>query len=335
MPVAVRRRRPVALPAMMAGALVAALLALAGCGEDAPPPGAASAPEQSVLVLAGRLRDNDLVGFARDAIPPGLHPAMAEAWRSGRTRWPLEELPFDHRIPGMLATLSAPGAEKALQRDFDRQFANAHGEIRSAARSLGLFGVKYLESDRSLTADERHHAVQLVAAFSAWGERARLGDPKRARATIARLGLAARRTHLDSEAAFREAGMDESLRRLGPMWAALKDTLRSYDLDLDESFAGLQATLVERDGDRARVRMRYPLAGKTIDTTVAVERIDGHWYLSDFVRHARAAAAGAQAPAAVPAPAASPQAPPGAMPGPTPGPALGPTPGSQPAPPPG
>lgn len=288
------RHRSLVLPFLTAG-----LLALAGCGEDAPPPGAASAPEQSVLVLAGRLRDNDLVGFAHDAIPPGLHPAMAEAWRSGRTRWPLEELPFDHRIPGMLGTLSAPGAEKSLQRDFDRQFANAHGEIRSAARSLGLFGVKYLEGDRSLTPDERHHAVQLIAAFSAWGERARLGEPKRARAAIARLALAARRTHLTSDTAFREAGMDESLRRLGPMWAALKDALRGYDLDLDESLGGMQATLVERDGDRARVRMRYPLAGKTIDTTVAVERIDGHWYLSDFVRHARAATA-SQPPAGAP-----------------------------------
>jgi hypothetical protein len=304
MPVVHTRRAASALPALMAGLLA---LALAGCGEDAPPPGAASAPEQSVLVLAGRLRDNDLVGFAHDAIPPGLHPAMAEAWRSGRTRWPLEELPFDHRIPGMLATLSQPGAEKTLQRDFDRQFGNAHGEIRSAARSLGLFGVKYLENDRSLSADERHHAVQLVAAFSAWGERARLGDPKRARAAIARLGLAARRTHLTSEAAFRDAGMDESLRRMGPMWAALKDTLRSYDLDLDDSLGKLEATLVERDGDRARVRMRYPLAGKTIDTVVAVERIDDHWYLSDFVRHARAATA-----PRVPAPA--PAAGPGTMP---------------------
>lgn len=304
MPVVRPSPRSLALPALMAGALkvavlVAGLLALTACGEDAPPPGPAMAPEQSVLVLAGRLRDNDLVGFAHDAIPPGLHPAMAEAWRTGRTRWPLEELPFDHRIPGMLATLSAPGAEKTLQRDFDRQFANAHGEIRSAARSLGLFGVKYLEGDRSLTPDERHHAVQLVAAFSAWGEQARLGDPKLARATIARLGLAARRTHLASDADFREAGMDESLRRLGPMWAALKDALRGYDLDLDESLGSMQATLVERDGNRARVRLHYPLAGKTIDTVVAVERIDSHWYLSDFVRHARAATA-PQPPAGAP-----------------------------------
>jgi hypothetical protein len=116
--------------------------------------------------------------------------------------------------------------------------------------------------------------------------------------------------------------MDESLRRMGPMWAALKDTLRSYDLDLDDSLGKLEATLVERDGDRARVRMRYPLAGKTIDTVVAVERIDDHWYLSDFVRHARAATAPripAPAPAAGPGtmPAAS-GAPPPPVPAPPP-----------------
>lgn len=310
---------PAPRPAFALPALMAALLAMAmvGCGEDSPPPGAANAPEHAVVVLAGRLRDNDLVGFAHDAIPPALHPAMAEAWRAGRTRWPLEELPFDHRIPSMLATLAEPRAESKLQRGYDRQFANAHGEIRSAAKSLGLFGVKYLEKDRSLSADERHHAVQLVSALGGWGEQARLGDPKRAHAAIARLSLAARRSRLTGDDAFREAGMDESLRRLGPMWAALKDSLRMYDLDLDESLEKMSVTLVSHQGDRARVRLRYPLAGKTIDTLVAVERIDGHWYLSDFVRHARAAtapqpAAPTPGPSAtgIPSPVALPPAPP-------------------------
>ena len=41
----------------------------------------------------------------------------------------------------------------------------------------------------------------------------------------------------------------------------------------------------------------FPATRAAIDTVVAVERIDGHWYLSDFLRNARAAAA---APAAMP-----------------------------------
>lgn len=289
-------------PAVSALLACALALAAAGCREPAPA-GAASDPVQAVAVLNGHLRDNDLEGFARDAVPPNLRPALAEAWRAGRTRWPLEELPFDHRIPGMLGALAADGAEARLRRGYDRQFANAHGEIRAAAEALGLFGVKYLESDASLSPEERRHYVQLVEALGEWGGRAKLGDPKRARNAISALADAARRTGLKEEADFRRYGMDESLHRLSPMMAALKQSLRAYDLDLDHSLDRMSLTLESRDGDHARVRMRYPLAGRTIDTVVAVEQVDGHWYLSDFLRHARAAAA-------APAPAASPPVPP-------------------------
>jgi len=274
--------------------LLAGLLALAAAGCDRRPSASADVaaePAQAVALLTRRLRENDLQAFARDAVPPDLQPALAEAWRAGRTRWPLEELPFDHKIPGMLETLAADKAETALRRSFDRQFANANTEIRAAASALGLFGVKYLQSDDALSAEERAHYSQLLTAMSDWGGKARLGDPKRGRAAIAKMTLAARKSGLRDTADFQRFGMDESLRRMGPVMAALKQSLSSYDLDLDRSLDAMEVSLEHQDGDRARVRMRYPLAGKTIDAVVAVERIDGRWYLSDFLRHARAAAA--------------------------------------------
>ncbi len=285
--------RPAHRPAPALPVLLAALLALAasGCGGKRVAPAAATEPTQAVALLSQHLRDNDLQAFARDAVPPALRPPLAAAWRAGRTRWPLEELPFDQKIPGILTILSADRADAQLRRNFDRQFANAHTEIRAAASALGLFGVKFLQSDGSLSAEERAHYAQLVSAMSEWGGRAKLGDPKRGRGAIARLTLAARQTGLHGEADFQRLGMDDSLRRLGPLIAALKESLRSYDLDLDHSLDEMTLSLDSQDGDRARVRMRYPLAGKTIDTVIAVERIDGRWYLSDFLRHARAAAA--------------------------------------------
>jgi hypothetical protein len=302
MPPAALAASPRHLPPPLAALLAVALaLAAAGCGEQRTPlRGAATEPVQAVALLSGHLRANDLQAFARDAVPPSLHPSLAAAWRSGRTRWPLEELPFDHRIPGVLATLSAEGAEARLRRTFDRQFANAHTELRAAARALGLFGAKYVQNDQSLSAEERAHYVQLVEAMADWGDTARLGDPKRARAAIAKLSLAARQSGLRDEADFRRLGMDESLRELGPMAAALKAALAGYGLDLDASLDAMSLSLESRDGDHARVRMRYPLAGRTIDTVVAVERVDGHWYLSDFLRHARAAAAPPPAPVPLP-----------------------------------
>ena len=35
--------------------------------------------------------------------------------------------------------------------------------------------------------------------------------------------------------------------------------------------------------------MRYLLGGQPVDTVVQAERHDGRWYLSDVLRHARAA----------------------------------------------
>ena len=292
-----------AAPRLALPVVLAALLALTALGcekERRVVPGTAIEPVQAVALLSQHLRDNDLQAFARDAVPPPLRPQLAAAWRAGRTRWPLDELPFDHKIPGILATLSADKADVALRRSFDRQFANAHTEIRAAASALGLFGVKFLQSDDALSAEERAHYAQLVSAMSAWGAKANLGDPKRGRGAIARMTLAARQTGLRGEADFAQLGIDDSLRRLTPVIAALKDTLRSYDLDLDESLDAMTLSLDHQDGDRARVRMRYRLAGQAIDTLVAVERIDGRWYLSDFLRHARVAAAPPPTPAAVP-----------------------------------
>ncbi len=297
---------PAPRPATALPTLLAALLALAaaGCGGgERVAPAVATEPTDAVALLTRHLRDNDLQAFARDAVPPALRPQLAAAWQAGRTRWPLEELPFDHKIPGMLAVLAADKADTRLRRSFEGQFANAHGEIRGAAKSLGLFGVKFLQSDAALSAEERAHYAQLVAVMSDWGMRAKLADPKRARGTIARLTLAARQSGLREEADFQRFGMDDSLRRLKPVIAALKESLRAYDLDLDRSLDTMTLSLVSQEGDLARVRMRYPLDGKTIDTVVAVERIDGRWYLSDFLRHARAAAAIPPVPATAPMPA--------------------------------
>ena len=61
-------------------------------------------------------------------------------------------------------------------------------------------------------------------------------------------------------------GMAQTLNRLTPFFATLLDQLRRhYGLDLDASLRGLQATLLQQTGDRARLRLRYELAGRPID----------------------------------------------------------------------
>lgn len=281
------------LPVLAAGLL---LLAVPACRRDDAPTGmraphGAAEPAQAVLLLTRHLHRNDLEAFARDAVPPALHARLELAWKQGRTRWPLDELPFDERLPRLLGALAAPGSERRLQQVFDRQFSGAHAELKAAASALGLFGVQYVRHEGDFSTAERAHYSQFIRALSRWGASAPLGDPQRARVAIRRLAAAARATGLATEADFAAAGMARGLRRLGPFLVTLKQVLRGYGLDLDASLGGLQARLERRNGDTATVRMRYTLGGSPIDAVVAVERIDGRWYLSDYLRHAEAAVA--------------------------------------------
>lgn len=269
------------------------LVVLAGCTR-APAPGALPGPDRpaaAVTRLVEDLRRNDLVAYARHVLPPSLLAQMQVAWRERRTIWPLTQLPLDDRLPGFIAVLSAPGAEKSLLAAYTRQFHGADRELRSAASTLGLFAAQYVSGADEYSAPERAHYVQLVAALSQWGQRAPLGDPRLAKAAVPQLVAAARLTGLGAPDAFHDAGMERSLRRLGPFLARFKRAGLAYGLDLDAALDSVEVTLLEQTGDRAKLRLRYTLAGEDVDAIMLVERRQGRWYLSDLLRHAEAQAA--------------------------------------------
>lgn len=289
--------------AMLAG-LLAALLA--GCQRDAAPaspiavaPTARVAPAQrpvdAVLLLRDRLLARDGAGFARIAVPPDLHARLATGWAAGQTRWPLDELPLDARLPKMLAALQKKDAQSTLIATFDRQFKGADRDIDQTLRTLVVFGGEYVQKAPDYTPAEREHVGQAIAAIGSWALAAPLSDPARARRFFPALVAAAQRSGIDGKAgnaAFARLGMDDSLRRLSPFLATLLAQLRDqYGLDLDASLRALDVRLLAQTGDTARLRLRYPRAGQPIDAVVPVVRIDGHWYLADFVTRAEASLA--------------------------------------------
>src|SRR5690606_28430815 len=88
-------------PFLCAGLLGACLVALPGCrpqaNDEVVAPAdtrAARKPAQAVRQLTAHLRANELEAFAMEAVPPEMHERLVVAWSEGRTRWPLDELPF-------------------------------------------------------------------------------------------------------------------------------------------------------------------------------------------------------------------------------------------------
>lgn len=290
------RVRPLLLPL----GLAAALLGLSACQPGTAPQRAGTTstdagtaavrPVDAVYVLRDRLLARDGAGFARLAVPPALHAQLEDAWRQGHSRWPLDELPLDARIPRMLAALQAPQADKALMASFRSQFAGADADIDQAIRTLMVFGNEYVQTDPDYSPAERDHTRQAIAAVGAWALRAPLADPKRAQRFFSVLSAAAVRSGIDGKAgnqAFASLGMTQSLNRLSPFLATLLAQLhQQYGLDIDASLRGLHVSLTQQTGDQAQLRLQYTLAGHPIDAVVPVVRLDGHWYLRDFVARA-------------------------------------------------
>ncbi len=253
-------------------------------------PTPAKRPVDAINVLAARLLARDGAGFARLAVPPALHAQLETGWREGRTRWPLDELPLDARLPGMLASLQEKGAQAKFKATFRKQFAGADRDIDSAIRTLAQFGGQYVQKEAEYNKDERDHVLQAIAALSRWATAAPLSDPVRADHFFIALIAAAQRSGIDGKAgnaAFASLGMHASLDRMSPFIATLLAQLRTqYGLDMDASLRALNVQLLEQTGDTARLRLRYQLAGSAIDAIVPAVRIDGHWYLADFVTRA-------------------------------------------------
>ncbi|MCA0394510.1 MAG: hypothetical protein LCH70_10420 [Proteobacteria bacterium] len=269
-----------------------ATLAAVGCTRnDGAPEAPAATPAETVRLLTRHLVDDDLDAFARAAVPPPVHAQLETAWREGRTRWPLDQLPFAEHLPRAMAALSAPDAERTLMQGFERQLANAN--LGPAAEFLTVFTVQYITQQGDFSVSEREHYPRLVQALGQWARTAPIGDRNRARAAIATMTAAAREADLSSDAAFAEAGMQDGLQRMSKVLAAGKTVLASYGLDLYADLRGMDVQLQSQTGDIARVRMRYTLAGTPIDAVVQLERREGRWYVSDFLRHAEDAVANA------------------------------------------
>lgn len=272
-----------ALRRWAAASLLLTLLATAGCQRE-PLAGQAARPAQALRQLVRHLHDNDLVGYARAAVPADEYARLEAAWREGRSRWPLTEFPLAEKVPGLIAVLAAPGAQARLLQAYDAQFAGQGKALHQAAHALTLFGVQYLRERSGYPPAEREYYVQLVTALGSWAEHAPLGDRARAQAAIARLVAAAGRTGLADRGRMQALGMEESLRRLGPFLAESKRVLAGYGLDLDQALSSFDAGQVSASGDHASVRVRYVLVDYEIQADRPMRRVGGRWYPADTLQ---------------------------------------------------
>ncbi len=276
-------------------ALLLVALALVACRRDPPAEEASTVPGSPVAAIeaqAQALRDNDLVRWSRLSLPPELHARSEALWNQRLAEAEPADPEEAREYAETMARLMAPDAEQALMRDIEPKLAEFESEIAGQwplmQATAGIFLNAAIEANTELSDADKSHGQELVAAVLAWAQPSLFTDRERAREAIRALSATARELDLPTLEDARALEMMPAMEKGGIALAGFKQAAKAYDMDLDASLDGVEAELLSREGDRARVKVTYPLLGDVVSFEMDMQRVGEGWYSADAIRQAEA-----------------------------------------------
>ncbi len=289
------------LPLRALLALLFFALVLGACRREAPADAARAPgdPVEAVEAMAAALRENDLVRYSHLSLPPELHARSAALWDRRMAEAEPASDEDAEKYDRLMARLLAPGAEEDLARDMDQQLAKLQQEIGGQwplmQATATIFLNAAIQANAELTEDEKTHGSEVATRLIDWADPDLFTDRERGRRAIRVAVDTAQALQLPTLADVRALPREPAMEKAGLALAGAKDLLRIYDLDLDVMLAGMAAELVSAEGDTARVKVSYPLQGKTVSFQMDMLRRDGAWYGAAAIRDAEAELAEADA----------------------------------------
>ncbi|WP_374603420.1 hypothetical protein [Arenimonas sp.] len=297
-------------------ALLLIALALVACRRDPPAEEASTVPGSPVAAIeaqAQALRDNDLVRWSRLSLPPELHARSEALWNQRLAEAEPADPEEAREYADTMARLMAPDAEQALMRDIEPKLAELETEIAGQwplmQATAGIFLNAAIEANTELSAADKSHGQELVAAMLAWAQPSLFTDRERAREAIRALSATARELDLPTLEDARALEMMPAMEKGGVALAGIKQAAKAYDMDLDASLDGMEVELLSSEGDQARVKVTYPLLQQTVSFEMDMQRVGEGWYSADAIRQAEADLAEAGQDAGTEADLAGPPAP--------------------------
>ncbi|GAB2500389.1 hypothetical protein [Arenimonas alkanexedens] len=273
-------------------ALLIFTLALTACRREAPADQARAPgdPVEAVEAMTAALRQNDLVRYSHLSLPPELHARSAALWDRRVAEAEPTSAEDAEQYDRLMARLLAPDAEASLGRDMEQQLAKLENEIGGQwplmQATATIFLSAAIQANTELSADEKTHATDVATQLIDWADPGLFTDRERGRRAIAVAVATARSLQLPTLADVRALPREAALEKGGIALAGTKDLLRIYDLDLDTLLDGVAVERLAGEGDKARVRVSYPLQGKTLAFEMDMQRRDGAWYGVAAIRDA-------------------------------------------------
>lgn len=288
------------------GLLIGALMVVACRSEPEPVAGAPGEPVAAVEALAEALREGDLRRYAELSLPPPMHAQQKALWRHQVARKNPVDAEQAERYAELMRELAAPDAEAALWARVEPKLAALEQELgpkwTMGVTMLTGFATTAIAASNTLSEAEKGHASGLVAAVAAWaGDQARFTDRESARKALGVAVDTARELDLPTIEAIEALDYDPMLDKAGVAFRGFKAVAAAYGIDADAALSQVQAEVIQLEGPRAVVRVRYPLLGETVSFEQPMVLIDGGWYREDAVQALEQALADAGPEALAPA----------------------------------
>ena len=278
---------------------------LAGCGSKESADTATVAkelgPAETVSRQAAELREGDIVSLIKLAVPPEQYEKMKTEWSQRIKDEPASE--EDRReFAEAMAKMTGDDAEGALYAELEPALAKAEAEMGAQLPLMvGMgrgFAVQAINESTKLSAAQKQQATEFVDAFAKWLEGAQFFDREKARQALSSMVSTARKLGVKTLDEVEKLEFEAAMEKAGVVFLGVKDVLKVYGLDLDQSLASVKSEVKSQQGDEAVVEVSYQLFGQPLSFETTMTQRDGRWYGSEALQEIEKSMAGPERPAA-------------------------------------
>ena len=243
-------------------------------------------PADAITAAAQKLKQGDILAVVQLSVPPARFEKLKTEWKAKMAEDPPSEedkLEFQ----GMMAKLTAPGAEDALMAEAEPELAKFDTEIAPQLPMwIGMgqgFVMQSVQANPDMTAEQKKQAGDVITAMVGWLQGVKISDRALVKQAITEAVETARALDLKTLDEARALEFEPAMAKFGVAFQGVKDVLKVYGLDLDQTFDSVKASVISETGDNAKVKVDYTLFGQALSTETDMVRIDGRWYGKDTI----------------------------------------------------
>jgi hypothetical protein len=238
-----------------------------------------TAPDPAVQIrdTVRLLRANDVAGLLSALVPPNNLHRLRQAYEAHRVE-PITDTERQEFNKGVAQLLAADGVAQ-MMAEIEPKLLEARPKASGAVMmGIGALQVALASQDNGLTDAQRASLQAALPGFQRWASSTDFLSALSMRQALTLLSDAARGTGVNSVEALRALNFEQILAKSGAIFAASKEALLIYGVDLDAIANSLQVQVLNIEGQTARVRTTVTVFDAPISSEQQLVLIEGRWY---------------------------------------------------------